>query len=108
MLLASLYKSSFWAWRDAGITDLLNLRKKTILAGDLNAKHPVWNNKVSNPSGLKLLDLFVNRNFEISEPQHPIPFVRVGRGDVLDIVVHNMFGSQRSQCWTSWIQITYC
>jgi hypothetical protein len=58
------------------------------LAGDQNAKHPVWNSKVSNPSGLKLLNLFLNCNFEISTPQHPTHFVPVGRGDGLYIVVH--------------------
>jgi hypothetical protein len=58
------------------------------LAGDLNAKPPVWNSKVSNPSGLKRLGLFVNFNFEISAPQHPTHFVPNGRGDVRDIVVH--------------------
>jgi hypothetical protein len=58
------------------------------LAGDLNAKHPVWNSKVSNPSGLKLINLFVNCNFEISTPQHPTHFVPNGGGDVLDNVVH--------------------
>jgi endonuclease/exonuclease/phosphatase (EEP) superfamily protein YafD len=58
------------------------------LAGDLNAKHSVLNSNVSNPSGLKLLDLFVNCNFEISASQHPTHFVPDGRGDVLDIVVH--------------------
>jgi hypothetical protein len=58
------------------------------LAGDLNAKHPVWNTKVSNPSGLKLLDLSVTCKFEILAPQHPTYFVANGRGDVLDIVVH--------------------
>jgi hypothetical protein len=57
------------------------------LADDLNKKHPVWNSKVSNPSSLKLLDLFVNCNFEISGPQHPTNFVPNGRGDILDIVV---------------------
>jgi hypothetical protein len=88
MLLASVYKSPLRTWRDADITELLNLRTKCILAGDLNATHPVWNSKVSNPSGLKLLDLFVNCNFEISAPQHPTHFVSDGRGDVLDIVVH--------------------
>jgi hypothetical protein len=56
MLLASLYKSTLRSWRDADITELLNLRTKSILEGDLNAKHPVWNGKVSNPSGFKLLD----------------------------------------------------
>jgi hypothetical protein len=70
------------------ITQLLKIKTKSILADDLNAKHPVWNSEVSNPSGLKLLDLFVNCNFEISTPQHPTHFVPNGRGDVLDIVVH--------------------
>jgi endonuclease/exonuclease/phosphatase (EEP) superfamily protein YafD len=88
MLHASVYKSPLRAWREADIRELINFRTKSILAGDLNAKHPVWNSKVSNPSGLKLLDLFVNSNFEISAPQHPIHFVSDGRGDVLDIVVH--------------------
>jgi hypothetical protein len=75
-------------WRDADITELLNLRTKFILAGDLNAKHPVWNSKVSNSSGLKLLDLFVNCNFVILAPQHPTHFVPNGKGDVLYVVVH--------------------
>jgi hypothetical protein len=88
MLLASVYKSPLRAWRDADITEPLNLRTKSILAGDLNAKHHVWNSKASNPSGLKLLDLFVNCNYEFSAPQHPNHFVPDGRGDVLDSVVH--------------------
>jgi hypothetical protein len=58
------------------------------LAGDLNAKHPVRNSKASNPLGLKILDLFVNCNFEISAPQYPIQFVPNGRGYFLDIVGH--------------------
>jgi hypothetical protein len=49
MLLASVYKSPLREWRDADMTELLNLRTKSILAVDLNAKHPVWNRKVSNP-----------------------------------------------------------
>jgi hypothetical protein len=51
MLLVSVYKSPLRAWRDADITELVNFRTKSILAGDLNAKHPVWNSKASNPSG---------------------------------------------------------
>jgi hypothetical protein len=41
MLLASVYKSSLRAWRDTDITELINFRTKSILAGDLNAKHLV-------------------------------------------------------------------
>jgi hypothetical protein len=88
MLLESIYTSQLRAWKDAGITELLNIRTKSILVCDLNAKHPVWNSKVSNPSDLKLLDLFVYCNFEISAPKYPTHFVPNGRGDVLDIVVH--------------------
>jgi hypothetical protein len=88
MLLASVYKSPLRAWRDADITELLNLRTKSIWACDLNAKHLVWNNKVSNPLGLKFLDLCVNCHFEISAQQHQTHFVPNGRGDVLDIVFH--------------------
>jgi hypothetical protein len=33
-------------WSHADINELLNFRTKCILAGDLNAKHPFWNNAV--------------------------------------------------------------
>jgi hypothetical protein len=88
MLLASVYKAPLRAWRNADITELLKLRTKSILAGDLNATHPAWNSKDSSPSGLKLLNLFVNCNLEISAPQHATHFIPNGRGDVLDILVH--------------------
>jgi hypothetical protein len=88
MLLASVYKSPLRARRDTDVTELLNVRKKSILSGNLIAKHPVWNSKVLKPSGLKLLDVFVNCNFESSAPQYPTHFVPNGRGDVVDIVVH--------------------
>jgi hypothetical protein len=58
------------------------------LAGDLNAKHPVWNSKISNSSGLKLVHLFVNCNFQISAPQNPTHLLPDGIGVVLDILVH--------------------
>jgi hypothetical protein len=52
VLLAAVYKSPSRAWNDADITQLLSFRHKSILAGDLNAKHPFWNSAVSNPSGV--------------------------------------------------------
>jgi hypothetical protein len=45
------------AWNDADIIELLSFRHKSLLAGDLNAKHPFWNSIVSNSSGAKLLKL---------------------------------------------------
>jgi exonuclease III len=84
ILLAAEYKSPGRTWSDADIAELLKLRHKCILAGDLNAKHPSWNSAVSNPSGEKLLQLF-----EISAPQCPTRYSSGGNGDVLDIVVHS-------------------
>jgi hypothetical protein len=40
ILLASVYKSPGRVWSDADITELLSFRRKSILAGDMNAKHP--------------------------------------------------------------------
>jgi hypothetical protein len=48
-LLAAVYKSPRRVWSDANIIELLGVRKKAVLAGDLNAK---------NPSCEKLLELF--------------------------------------------------
>jgi hypothetical protein len=75
-------------WTDTNITELLGFRNKYILAGDLNAKYPVWDSKVSNPSGLELLALFVSSDFKISAPQHSAHCTPDGGGDVLDIEVH--------------------
>jgi exonuclease III len=55
MLHASVYKSPQRLWGDTDNTELLGFRNKSILAGDLNAKHTVWNSRNSDPSGLKLL-----------------------------------------------------
>jgi hypothetical protein len=40
VLLAAIYKPPGRAWSDADIIELLGIRRKSILAGDLNAKHP--------------------------------------------------------------------
>jgi hypothetical protein len=40
VLPVSVYISPGRAWRDTDITELLSFRWKSILAGDLNAKHP--------------------------------------------------------------------
>jgi hypothetical protein len=46
VFLAAVYKSPSRAWSDADILQLLALRRKTVLAGDLNAKNPFWNSAV--------------------------------------------------------------
>jgi hypothetical protein len=57
-MLAAVYKSLCRVWSDADVIELLSFRHKSVLAGDLNAKHPFWNSAVSNPSGEKLLEMF--------------------------------------------------
>jgi hypothetical protein len=51
-------------------------------------KAPCLENSSSSPPGLKLLELFVSSNFEISTSQWPTHYISDGRGDALDIVVH--------------------
>jgi hypothetical protein len=68
ILLAAVYKSPGRTWSEADIAELLKLRHKCLLAGDLNAKHPSWNSAASNTSGEKLLQLFHVSDFEISAP----------------------------------------
>jgi hypothetical protein len=61
----------------------------SILIGDRNAKNPVWDPNFSNPSRLKLLELFVSYSFEISAAQystHYTPDDRVAL--VIDILEH--------------------
>jgi hypothetical protein len=84
MFLAAVYKSLQRLWSDTDITELLGFRNMSILADDLNAQHPVWNSKISKSSGLKLLELFVSSNFEISAPQCSKHYTPDGRDDVLN------------------------
>jgi len=101
VFLAAVYKSPSRAWNDADIMKLLPVRRKAVLADDLNAKNPFWNSAVSNFSGEKLLDLFDNNEFEISAPQSPTRYSPAGNGDVLDIVVHqNHHPINPLVCWT--------
>jgi exonuclease III len=88
MLLAAVYKSPGNAWNDAEIAEFLSFRDKTLLAGDLNAKHQFWNAVLSKPSGAKLLNLLHINEFEISALQCPTHYSPARNGNVFDIVVH--------------------
>jgi hypothetical protein len=62
ILCTAVYKSPQRLGSDTYITELLGFRNKSMLAGDQNVKHPVWNSQVSNPSDLNLLELIVSSN----------------------------------------------
>jgi hypothetical protein len=88
VLLAAVCKSPGHTWDDADITELFSFRHKSFMSGDLNKKYPFWNSVASNISGVKLLNLLLINEFEISAPQCPTRYSPAGNGDVLDIVVH--------------------
>jgi hypothetical protein len=71
--------------------ELLSFRRKSILAGGLNAKNLFWNSIISNNSGMKLFNLQhinVFSNFSTTISSHYSP---TGNGDVLDIAVYKNF-----------------
>jgi hypothetical protein len=61
---------------------------KSLLAKDLNAKHPFWNSIVSKPSGAKVLNLLHINGFEILAQQCCTHYSPAGNGNMLDIVVY--------------------
>jgi hypothetical protein len=86
--LAAVYKSPCPVWGEADISEVLSLRYKSILAGDLNAKHHFWNSAVSNPSGEKLVALYYLNESEILASQCPTHISPARNGDILNIVIH--------------------
>jgi hypothetical protein len=107
VLLAAVCMSPGHAWNDADINEILGSRHMSLLAGDVNAKYPFWNNVVSNLSGTKLLNLLHINEFEISAPQCLTHYSLAGGRDVLDIFVHKNVHCQKSLSLTFWTQITY-
>lgn len=61
----------------------------TILAGDLNSKHPCWYSRVSNPNGRKLFKIMNKCDWMVIGPDEPtyFPTHENRHPDVLDILV---------------------
>lgn len=59
----------------------------TLMAGDLNSKHPMWNSRVTNGAGRILLEHAHHRNLIVDGPVEPTYFGPRSRPDVLDIMV---------------------
>jgi hypothetical protein len=106
VLFAAIYKSPGHTWNASGITEIIGLRHKLLLAGNLNAKHPFWNSTVSNSSGAELLNLLHINEFEISAPH--VPFITALWQMVTCLILFiRMSGCQKSLSLTFWTQITY-
>lgn len=71
------------------IEALLDTDQPTIIAGDLNAKHPDWNSPTANPAGRKLRAHSMREGFRISGPTEPtrIPTHPRHKPSVLDITI---------------------
>lgn len=67
---------------------ILDLNFPTIIAGDLNAKHPSWNSRTINNYGRKLQQLTTTNNIQTLAPTDPTFYGPIGRPDVLDMILH--------------------
>ncbi|GJQ79305.1 hypothetical protein Trydic_g16172 [Trypoxylus dichotomus] len=69
--LIAAYKAPNKLMLEADLSEIFSTRRATILAGDLNAKHPTWNSKVTNASGKCLLALQTTSTSLSMPPPNP-------------------------------------
>ncbi|CAI6365298.1 unnamed protein product [Macrosiphum euphorbiae] len=63
-----------------------------IIAGDLNAKHPLWNTNSVNPAGRVLYRYAQNSDYVVTAPSSPTHFPNnpVHRPHILDVALHKL------------------
>jgi hypothetical protein len=106
-MLAAVYKSPCRAWRYANVIEFLSFRHKSLLAVDLNAKHPFWNSVDSNRSGEKVLELFVGSEFKSQHHKVKLTILLLGKVMFSILWFTKVSDCQKSLSVTSWTQITY-
>ncbi|GJQ77498.1 hypothetical protein Trydic_g20889 [Trypoxylus dichotomus] len=73
---------------EADIDAVFNSHHPTILAGDLNSKHPQWNSKTLNRKGKQLKKISDERNLTVDAPTEDTHIhTPTGSTDVLDLVI---------------------
>ncbi|GJQ75146.1 hypothetical protein Trydic_g9754 [Trypoxylus dichotomus] len=73
---------------DEDFDRIFGTNNSTVLMGDLNAKHPSWNAKVTNSKGLALQQLAQDGGFLVLGPDEPTHIhAPTGTTDVLDVAV---------------------
>jgi len=87
--LSAIYKRPINSLMPSDIDNLLDSDHPTILAGDMNAKHPFWNSRRTNAAGLTLLNHMEENNYFIVAPdtQTHNPDQRHHQPDILDIAI---------------------
>lgn len=66
---------------------LMPPNSRTVVIGDLNAKHVAWGCHNSNRSGRTILNYFENNDIMIHAPTSPTHYSANGRPEILDIVL---------------------
>uniref|UniRef100_A0A1Y1KW25 Endonuclease/exonuclease/phosphatase domain-containing protein n=1 Tax=Photinus pyralis TaxID=7054 RepID=A0A1Y1KW25_PHOPY len=87
--IVAVYRSPRVPLRMEDIDDILSLKDPTIMAGDLNAKHPHWGSRSTNPAGNTLQLHSQQRTFEVVGPNNPthIPYNPDHEPDIIDVTV---------------------
>ncbi|GJQ71512.1 hypothetical protein Trydic_g21898 [Trypoxylus dichotomus] len=69
------------------LSEIFDTGEALILAGDLNAKHPSWNSRLTNATGTCLRRFADDLHLLVDATAEPTIFPHNGQPDVLDIVV---------------------
>lgn len=86
----SVYKSPATPLEVGDLDLIFSDPTPTIVAGDLNCKHPHWNSRLTNSNGKLLFNHMTRHGFSIYGPTKPTHYPDSGkRPDVLDIVITN-------------------
>lgn len=87
--VSSVYKSPNHALDPLDLTELTTGSDWFIAAGDFNAKHPLWNSRLTNTAGTVLYQHAQNSDYSIIAPDTPTHFSNTPRNkpDVLDIAI---------------------
>ncbi|GLV34030.1 hypothetical protein CBL_05050 [Carabus blaptoides fortunei] len=86
--LTSVYKGSNKLLLDSELDQLLSANEPTILAGELNSKHPSWNSHLTNTSARKLRAFADRYDVVVYGLEDPTFFHAAGyRPDALDVLV---------------------
>lgn len=87
--LGAVYKSPSSVINTEDLDNLLNSNGNIILAGDFNAKSPIWHSSCTNYAGNSLLNHMEHNDYIIVAPDTPtyFPDIHYHNPDVLDIAL---------------------
>jgi len=88
--LVAVYKNPNTSLQTTDLDALLDTSHKTIIAGDLNAKHLSWNSRINNSSGNKLSRYLDDKlNITVASPTTPTHYPNNPNHlpDILDIAI---------------------